>query len=142
VEDETYFMNEAAFEAPGRSADWTAHALGLGRGPDRAFLDVHRTQVEAGADVAALAAANVKKARVELPGYRLIAERRHETVEGIPVVDVVATWSGSAGEVFTRQAHLVVGRTWLVFAASADDEGQARCDAAIERAITTFRARR
>jgi hypothetical protein len=138
-----YFMNDAAFDAPGLTLDRTVHRLGLGeRDGEQAILTVNRTAVGEGADVAELVGKNLRQAAVELAGHRVVAERRRETSEGIRTIDVAAEWRGSEGVVYTRQAHLVVNGTWLLFAASGGETTRADCDAAIERAITTFRARR
>jgi hypothetical protein len=137
-------MNDAAFDAPGLSRDWTEHRLGLGarsNGGERAVLLVHRTEVDRGADVVELARQNVRQATAELGGYRVLDERRRETRQGIPLVDVAAEWRGSEGVVYTRQAHLVVDGAWLVFAVNGDETTRAACDAAIERLVTTFRSR-
>jgi hypothetical protein len=135
-------MNDAAFDAPGLTRDWTVQRLGLAeRHGERAILSVHRTVVGDGADVGELVRKNLRDAEIELAGHRVVAERRRETPEGIPAIDVTAEWRGADGVVYTRQAHLVVAGTWLVFAASGGEATRPECDAAIERAITTFRGR-
>jgi hypothetical protein len=118
-------MNDAAFDAPGPILDRTVHRLGLPTAEgERAILTVQRTAVGPRADVVELARNNARQAAVELAGHRVLSERR-----------------GSEGPVYTRQVHLVVKGTWLVFAASGDASTRAICDAAIERAVTTFRGR-
>ncbi len=137
-----YFMNDAAMEVPGRIADRTVHRLLRGGRYDlgRATFTVHRWSVEPGADVEELAARSERAAARRLAGYRLLGRSRREAA-GLPVVEMRFTWSRDNEDVYAREAHLVVRGVWLLFAARGGLEASDVCDAAIERAIQSFRVR-
>lgn len=132
-----YTMNEAAFELPELGlVDRTVTHLEAGR---RALL-IHRAPIPAGETLTELVAKNLRDAAIRLHALRLLFQREIE-IAGCPAVELATEWRGAAGPMYTRQAHLAVGATWLVFAASAPHEDRAACDETIELALATFRLR-
>jgi hypothetical protein len=137
-----YLMNDAGIEVPGRIADRTVHRLVYGGGDDSdgVTFTVHRWPVEPGADAEELAAESGRAAARRLAGYEVVGRSRREA-DGLPVAEVRYTWTGDDGDVYAREAHLVVRGVWLRFTARGALDTRDVCDAAIERVIATFRAR-
>jgi hypothetical protein len=137
-----YYVNEAAFELPDIGlADRTVHQLDASLPEsDGVALRIPRAPLPAGKALADVVAENVRRAERQLSAHAVVFRREAE-IAGCPAIEIAVEWRGEVGMVYTRQAHLDVGGTWLVFAGNAPQEDRAACDELLDRALATFRVR-
>jgi hypothetical protein len=137
-----YYMNEAAFELPEIGfVDRTVTVLET-KAPGGGELSVviQRNPLPVGRSLRDVVTEQLTKIARSLRAYSVMEERDIE-IAGAPAIEVFARWRGDDGMLYTRQAHLSLGETWLVVAGNAPMEERDLCDKCVEQVIGTFRIR-
>lgn len=138
-----FYMNEAMFDLPEASfVDRTVTYL-EGTAPSGAdvVLLVERHPFTKGKSLRQLAADHMSDARKRLRGYSVIFQRDVE-VAGLPAIDIGVRWRDDDGApVYTRQAHVGVGSTWLIVAGEAPVADKEFCDAYVDHVLSSMRLR-
>jgi hypothetical protein len=135
-----YYMNEASFDLPdvGYVDRTVTHLEGKAPSGIIVALMVERSPFSGEKTLREAAEAHMNATRKRLRGYTLLLDREGE-VAGVPAVEMAARWRDSAGYVYSRQAHLVLGGALLLVAGETAMEEQAFCDAYVEHVIASLR---
>lgn len=133
-----YYMNEGAFELPDAGVwDRTTHVL---EGPNEQTLVVVRAPLAEGKSLRQVAQLRVLDEMTRISGYSVLEER--ETAwAGVPVLEILSRWRHEGRAIYQRQAHLVLGGTWMYLALSAPMDVRAEADAWMDRVRDTLRLR-
>lgn len=137
-----YYMNEAAFELPDAPVvDSTVTMLEM-KTPSGSELRllVQRFPLEVGKSLREVVTSHVGQASRTLRAHAVLFDREVE-VGGVPAIDVAARWRGGDEMIYTRQAHVALGGTWLVLAVNAPLEEREVCDEYLNRVLGTLRFR-
>jgi hypothetical protein len=138
-----YYMNEAVFDlAEAGFVDRTVTYLeGTSPSGARVVLLVERHVLPAGKSLRQAVRRHVSEAQKRLRGYAVILEREI-TVADAPAIDLGVRWRDDDGTpVYTRQAHLVLGTSWLIVAGEAPLGDREFCDGCVDRALGSLRLR-
>lgn len=135
-------MNDGAFDLLDAGfVDKTVTFLeGTGPSGEPTSLIVERGPVPKGETLASLVKGHVDGANRRLVGYSVLAQQGIEVV-GLEGIEVIARWRQDDAMVYSRQAHIVLGRTWMILAAESDVRDRAFTDEVLSRALATFRPR-
>ncbi len=137
-----YYVNEAAFEIDDAAFDdRTVHVLASREELEGdVSLLVSRSRYRPGESLLDNVARHLERERRSFAGYRQL-DLRQLRVDGAPAVDVSTRWRGAAGLVYQRQVHIGLERVVLLVVATGSVAEREACDAHVERALRTFRAR-
>lgn len=137
-----YYVDEAAFDLPDIGlVDRTATRLeAFSPEGDELALRVNRARLPAGKTLSDLVSENVRNAEINLRAHKVLF-RRDVEIAGHPAVEIASEWHGNQGMIYTRQAHLAVEGTWIVFSGNVPLAERAACDQVVEHATATFRVR-
>lgn len=136
-------MNEAMFDLPeGEFADRTVTYL-EGNAPSGAdvVLLIERHPFPKGKSLRQLAAGHMDDARKRLRGYSVIFQKDVE-IAGMPAIDIGVRWRDKDGvPVYTRQAHVGLGSTWIIVAGEAPVADREYCDGCVDHVVASMRLR-
>jgi hypothetical protein len=137
-----YYMNEAAFELPDvQIVDETVTLLTFPSPSGRKIqVNAQRFPLAEGKSLRETVAAQVGQASRTLRAYSLLFERDSE-IAGLPAIEIAARWRSDDDMIYTRQAHIAIDRTWLVFAGNAPLEERGICDEYLDGVLSTLRIR-
>jgi hypothetical protein len=152
-------MNEGAFElpegagphpglradepryAPGPFIDRTLHVLeGDLPGDAPLALVVHRAPFPPGKTLRELVLSRLTRERDQLAGHAVI-EEREAAWAGAPALEISSHYRQGDEVIYQRQAHLMLGDTWLYFALSAPYAEREACDARLDTLRASLRLR-
>ena len=135
-----YYMNEATFDLPdvGYVDRTVTHLEDKAPSGIVVALMVERSPFPEGKTLREVATAHMTGTKKRLRGYTLLLDQASE-IAGVPAIEIAAQWRDTAGFVYSRQAHLVLGATLLLVAGETAIEERAFCDAYVEHVIASLR---
>lgn len=138
----TYYTNEAAFDVPDIGFTDRTVTLLEAKTPAGAemALMLQRFPLPVGKSLREVVQVHLAGATRKLRGWTVIFERDIE-VSSAPAIELGASWRGEGGMVYTRQAHLAVGNTWLVVAGNTPLAERDVCDQLIGHVLSTLNIR-
>lgn len=138
----TYYTNEAAFDLPEigfKDKTVTLLEAQTPKGAEMALM-LQRFPLPVGKSLRETVQAHLAGATRKLRGWTVLFERDIE-ISASPAIELGASWRGEGGMVYTRQAHLAVGNTWLVVAGNAPLAEREAGDQVFEHVISTLSVR-
>jgi len=135
-------MNEAAIELPDGIVDrTTTHVQMSTPSGARSIFLVQRLDIAPGLTLRAACLSHVRDAQTRVSGYTVLFEREG-AVDGAPAMEVGVRWRDDTGEpVYTRQAHLFLGRRWTIIAIEGPIAAREELDAILENSLGSMRIR-